>query len=144
MKTHVFTLFLMVLTVTDIFGEASNGIGSVEKFVARFKQPDGSLDHTRLWADLGVKSKLFDEYPKSKVSTVVIGRDAWKLVKLSNIWKTSWQFLIFRRERKETWEFWGNIDFADQHYEEPAVSARTIGAAPGWFSSIFPVMGRAF
>jgi hypothetical protein len=126
MKRLTLVFGLLLLVATGCFGEATNAIPSVREFVARFKQADGNIDYKRLQSELGVRSNPFEEPPAEGIFTVTTAHETWKLVKLFDAWKTAWQYLVFRRQKGGAWAFVGNIDFGDQHYEEPSVSLKTI------------------
>ena len=105
----------------------STPIRSVETLLGSFTRLDGTIDYKGLWGSLGVRSKLFQQAPFGMTGCVAVGGEPWKIVKLWDEWRKSWQYLTFMRQRAGTWAFAGSVEFRDTHYEEPSLGSRTIG-----------------
>lgn len=89
-----------------------------ETLLNHFSQPDGTIDHVRLWQALGIKEddKLFEEPPKAEVLSLTPRISALSLVDNE---KDNCQFLFFKCLTNGNWKFVGGVAVKDAHYETP-------------------------
>lgn len=119
-------LCFLILTVCEAAVADVPAITSVSNFITQFAYKSGQIDHVKLWNRLGVKSQLFTEHPNYRLSQIRAGNYSCQIVILSNLFSTSWQYLVFQPQTNGTWRCQGNIDFADEHYEEPSARIEII------------------
>ena len=90
----------------------------------RFDRPEVGFDYQAFCKELGIKSRMFtraeDDPPIAVYGFALdpVGTNLWRMVVVSNGWKSEWQYLIFSRDH-QNWRLLGHIDVPAQPYVEP-------------------------